>query len=69
MTRGARISVPLKPWTTPNFAHLDLPSGAECSSLSIKALGAEALDELVNEWRKEVYEKAGVPLPEKRVKP
>lgn len=66
------ISLNLKPWLAPNFAHVEMPprhkqDGAhELPSFHVRDLPVEALDRLAEQWRHDLYEKAGKPLPEDR---
>ncbi len=62
----ATINMKLKPFQTPNFVSLDLPPrprqagfNAEPPTLPLKELDAEALSALCEDFRAEVFRKAG----------
>lgn len=66
------IAFPLKAWTTPNFANVDMPPRPKqdgvhaLPSIPMSEIPMDALDALVAQWRREVYDKAGVMAPEDR---
>lgn len=68
----ATISLKLKPWTIPNYASIDAPANPRqggvdlLPSVAVRDLPIEALDSLAEQWRLDLYVKAGKPLPEAR---
>lgn len=63
------VAVKLKPWTVPNFASVEMPvkpreEGLQNGvSFALNELPAEALAQLCDEFRAEVFRKAGKPDP------
>jgi hypothetical protein len=58
----ADIQIELEPFSTPNFVrqtNVSLLPGAEPGCFPLSALSAEALDRLCDQFRAEVFEKAG----------
>jgi len=68
----AKMYFTIKPFMTPNYAVMEMPprpkqDGAQSlPSFHIGELDLETLDRLAEQWRRELYEKAGKPLPEDR---
>lgn len=68
----AFVNFPLKPWVVPNFATVELPPKPKqdglhaLPSIPLADLPLDALDGLVRQWTKEVYQKAGVKAPQDR---
>lgn len=66
------LPMKLKPWTTPNFATVELPPRPKqdgvvaLPAIPLADLTEEAVDDLVKQWRAEVYKKANMLLPEER---
>ncbi len=61
----ASIEMKLKPWQTPNYAQVELPSAPkqegvrELPSVHVSELSLEALDDLARQWLTDLYNKAG----------
>lgn len=62
----AQIKIKLKPFLTPNFALMESPPrsrqegfNAERNTVPLSELSVEALDELCQEFRANVFQKAG----------
>jgi hypothetical protein len=68
----ATIALKVKPWMVPNFVSIEMPPRpkqdgiAALPSIPLKDLPLETLDSLAEQWRTELYAKAGKPLPEDR---
>lgn len=68
----ATIALQMKPWTAPNYATVEMPprpkqDGVQAlPSFHVKDLPLETLDRLAEQWRRDLYQKAGQPLPEDR---
>lgn len=60
----AKIEVELRPWMTPNFACSVAPENTvEAASIPLKDLDAATLGRLCDEFRVDVFKKAGKPDP------
>jgi hypothetical protein len=57
------INIPLKPWVTPNFVVADLPQKA--AAWPLEAVDADVLAQLCDDFRAEVFRKAGKDDPAK----
>lgn len=54
------MGIRLRPWTTPGFGHIESSPGVDAKpSIPLKDIPAEELDRLCNEFRAEVFRKAG----------
>lgn len=59
----ADIAIELNPFTVPNFVTLVHKAGFDKGSIALSELPAETLDKLCNEFRKNVFKRAGVEVP------
>jgi len=59
----ASLEVELKPFATPNFVLLESKVGGEPASVPLSALDSLTLDRLCEQFRSEVFKKAGKPQP------
>lgn len=61
------IEMKLKPWTTPDYVHIDMPARPkqegmhELPAIHITELLGKELDGLVQQWLNDLYVKAGKP--------
>lgn len=68
-----KISMKVKPWTVPNYVHLDVPPEFACAPFSpnpelaieLKNADAQMLARLCDQFRAEVFKKAGKRDPAK----
>ena len=67
----ATLTIDLRPFTVPNFAIIlpssRTPAGEEERSIPLAALDADTLDKLCDEFRRNVFDKAGKTQPVKNV--
>jgi hypothetical protein len=72
---GANMQIKFKPWITPNFAHVEGPLGRRQEGVSfdrgfaLSEIPVEDLAELCDQFRADVFRKAGRPDPAAGVSP
>jgi len=69
---NATMAFTMRPWLAPNFATVDMPAAPkqdgmrDLPTFHVSDLPVETLDQLAEQWRVDLYVKAGKPLPENR---